>query len=351
MPHRIGSRTTIDGTVHLGTSMPIPGILRSLGEDPAQVLADVGLDLALFDDPDNLISYAMRGRLVALCVARTGCRHFGLLIGQQLGLHSLGLAGFLVRASANVGDALRSMERLLRLHVQGATLSLNVDGGNATIGYHSYQPNVEATDQSGDGALAGLFNVMKTLCGAAWAPLEVQFAHARPEDLKPFRQFFKAPLRFDAAQYALVFPAHWLKHASVSGDPELFRTLQRRVRDLPGGEDDDPPEQVRRVLRTALLTGHGKVGEVARLFSMHPRTLNRRLQDLDTSFQQLSDEIRFEIARQMLENSSLQISGIAASLGYARASAFTRAFRRWSGATPAAWRAQHRRATTAFNHE
>jgi AraC-like DNA-binding protein len=79
---------------------------------------------------------------------------------------------------------------------------------------------------------------------------------------------------------------------------------------------------------------------VAALFSMHSRTLNRRLNAFGTSFRDLVDEVRFEIARQMLEDSSMDVTQIADMLDYADASAFTRAFRRWSGATPARWRAE-----------
>ena len=71
---------------------------------------------------------------------------------------------------------------------------------------------------------------------------------------------------------------------------------------------------------------------------MHSRTLHRRLTEFDTTFQQLVDEGRFEIARQMLSNTSMVVGQIADSLGYADASAFTSAFRRWSGTTPAKWR-------------
>jgi AraC-like DNA-binding protein len=73
---------------------------------------------------------------------------------------------------------------------------------------------------------------------------------------------------------------------------------------------------------------------------MHSRTLSRRLSAFSTNFQALVDEGRFEIARQMLEDSAMEVSQIAASLDYADASAFTRAFRRWSGTTPALWRAK-----------
>ena len=73
---------------------------------------------------------------------------------------------------------------------------------------------------------------------------------------------------------------------------------------------------------------------------MHRRTLNRRLAGFGTTFRELVDESRYEAARQMLESSAMEVREIAAWLGYADASAFTRAFRRWSGTTPALWRAE-----------
>jgi AraC-like DNA-binding protein len=74
---------------------------------------------------------------------------------------------------------------------------------------------------------------------------------------------------------------------------------------------------------------------------MHSRTLTRRLEAYGTSFKALADEGRFEIAVQMLRDTSLDVQGVAAVLDYADASAFTRAFRRWSGTTPAVWRAKN----------
>ena len=319
--------------------MPVPAVLRSLGADPVAVLAEAGFGLELFDDPDNLITYAARGRLMAHCAARTGCQHFGLLVGQQLGLHSLGLAGYLVKASPNVGAALRSLERFQHLHVHGAVMPLKSDGDSAMISYLAYHPHVEGTEQTGDGSVAALCNVMRTLCGPEWKPAEAWFAHRRPADIRPFRKFFDAPLRFDADQYALVFSANCLSRASAGADPELSRLLQKETEKLTAMYHGDLLEQVRSVLRTALLTGHGTAERVATLFAMHPRTLGRRLHALGTNFQELLDAGRFEIARQLLKDTSLEVGEVAAALGYARSSVFIRAFRRWTGNTPAAWRA------------
>jgi AraC-like DNA-binding protein len=329
-----------EGTVRIGVAVAIPAVLRSLGADPAEVVGEAGLDLKLLADPDNLISYATRSRLFAQCVAKTGCKHFGLLVGQQGQLPSLGLVGFLAQSSPDVGTALRSLVRYVYFHAHGGAPTLAVHGDSATFGYDTYQPNVEAIDQTGDGAIAMEFNIMRSLCGPGWKPIEVLFAHRKPADVGPFRRFFRAPLRFDAEQYALVFSATWLTHRVFGAQPELRRLLQKQIDALDARHRGDFPEQVRSVLRSALLTGHGTADQVAALFSMHSRTLRRRLNDFGTSFQALADEGRFAVARQMLEDSAMGVSQITASLGYADASAFTRAFRRWSGTTPAVWRTE-----------
>ncbi|WP_262265719.1 helix-turn-helix domain-containing protein [Microvirga yunnanensis] len=100
-------------------------------------------------------------------------------------------------------------------------------------------------------------------------------------------------------------------------------------------------EDLRRVLRTELLRDTCSATTVARLFSMHRRTLNRHLRTEGHAFRQVANEVRFEIACELLENTDMGLSQIAAVLRYSELSAFTRAFRRWSGQTPTAWRASH----------
>lgn len=323
---------------HISGVAGIPAVLESLGASPAKVFAEAGVDLALFDDPENLIALTTLGRLVKHCIATTGCEHFGLLVGQRGGLQSLGLVGLMVRFSPDVTTALRRLGRYLHLYHGGQITALLEDEGGAILGYDLYEPHVEAVEQIGDGAVAIMFNVMRTLCGPDWIPREVDLARHRPADIEPFRRFFRAPLRFDAERNALAMSAHWLTRRLPEADAGLQRLLQSQIDALEARHGDDFPELVRGVLRTALLTGHGSAEQVAALFSIHSRTLTRRLDSHGTSFKALVDEGRFAIARQMLQNTSLDVNEIAAALDYADASAFTRAFRRWSGTTPAAWR-------------
>ncbi len=316
----------------------MPELLRSLGVDPADVLARAGISVDLFDDLDNLISFRKASHLFRVGAERTGCQHFGLLHGMKGGLNFLGLVGLLARCSPDVGTALRSVVSYLHLHIRGAVTRLEVFDDRALIDYEIYEPNAVATDQIGDAALATLCNIMRELCGPQWVPLEVRLSHRRPDDVEPLRRFFRAPLHFDADENALVFPAEALQRPLPQVQPELRRLLASQIEALERQHADEFPEQVRSILRTALLTGHGSAEQVAALFSMHSRTLHRRLSASGASFRELVDEISFAIARQMLADKDADVGQVASVLDYADSSALTRAFRRWSGTTPTAWR-------------
>jgi AraC-like DNA-binding protein len=325
-------------TVRIGTVAAIPDVLRGLGADPAAVLKTAGLSLELFDSPDNRISHATRSRLFSRCVAMTGCRHFGLLVGEQAGLPSLGLVGLLAKYSPDVGSALRSLVRFFHLHNPAATIELAVDGGRSTLSYDAERLDGESSDQVGDGVVAVMLNIMRGLCGDDWVPIEARFAHRPPQDVGAYRRLLRAPVRFDAERYAIVFATRWLSWPLAEVDRDLLRLLQQRIDELELRHADDFPSQVRGVLRSALLTDSAGAEHVAALFSMHARTMHRRLANSGTGFRELVEEVRFSIARQMLEDSARPVGGIADLLGYTDPSAFTRAFRRWSGVTPAHWR-------------
>jgi AraC-like DNA-binding protein len=273
-------------------------------------------------------------------VAATGCPHFRLLVGQRNTLDHLGLVGLLVRYSPDVGTALRNLVRYFHLRERGAVMTLALAGEEALLGYEIYQSQSDTSDQIADGSIASQFNIVRALCGPAWAPSEVRFAHREPVDTGPFRRFFNCPLSFDAGQNALVFDASWLNLRLPTDDPMLRSLLQQQVDALEAEHGEDLPAQVRSVLRTALLTRHAKADQIAALLSMHSRTLARHLEACGTRFQVLVDEVRFEIARQLLEQSVMDVREVATTLGYADASAFARAFRRWSRTTPADWRSR-----------
>ena len=247
-----------------------------------------------------------------------------------------------MRYTADVQSALTMLANYQHLYHGGQTLTLEEHGDVAAISYSITSPGVAAVDQIEDGALAVIFNVLRSLCGPDWLPLEVRFAHRRPTNVRPLIRAFQTTLIFDAERSALVISSHWLRRPLTSVDAELESLLRQQIENLKQSRGKSFPDAVRDVLRTALLAGHASADYVADMFSMHRRTLNRHLSASGVTFAELVDEGRFEISRRMLEYSDLDVKQIAAALDYADASAFTRAFKRWSGTTPVAWRTTYR---------
>ncbi len=336
------SRTLRPGYIHLGVAKEIAPTLRELGLDPEPVIRAAGLDPSLFDDGANVIPFAALGRLLTLSVARTHCPHFGLLVGARASILSLGLVGRLMLHCDTVGAALQGLVANLSIQNRGAVPGLAIKGDTALFSYEVYQPETESTDQIADGALACAVNALRALLGPDWAPREVLLPRAAPADPEPFRRHFRAPVRFDQELAALVFPAACLAARIIGADPLLRAMLAERIGELKGAHFTD---DLRRLLRTRLAQDGCSADALADLLAMHRRTLNRRLSAEGTRFRTVVNEIRFEMARQLLTDTSLSFGAVAAVLDYSEASAFTRAFRRWSGQTPKAWRAKHRPAT------
>lgn len=320
-----------EASQRVGLLAELPALLRELGAAPADVISGAGLDTNGLDSLENRLPFIAIGRLLHACAVATACPHFALLLGQRTRLAHLGLPGQLIRCSPTLGAAVRSFAVYQHLNSQGLATFLLEKDGLATIGPVVYQKGAEHVDQIYDCAIAATLSVLRELCGARWRPERVLFSHAKPADIGPYRRFFQAPGRFDSERTALVFPASQLDTRLASADRSKSRILEAQAQ---ARDDFSLVFRLRRTLRTLLISEGTSAEEVAKLLSMHRRTLNRRLRAEGTTFQNLLDEVRFEAACQLLDTARIPITEIAASLGYAETSAFSRAFRRWSGATP-----------------
>lgn len=326
---------TEGGRQRVGMLSALPALLRRLGVEPADVLASAGLTPDAIDGPERQITYSAFGRLLAESANRTHCAHLGLLAGRMWRLADLGLAGELARHSPTVGAALQTLAVNQHLNAEGGIVYLNAGEETAELGYAIYLPGVSGADQIYDGVIAAAYNSLRELCGPGWRPTEVLFAHARPDDLSPYRDLFRVTPRFNAEVSALRFPVRWLTKPIDGADEARRRLAQQRA---DGAGRGQIVEQVRRTLRMLLLRGRHTGDDVAQMLSMHRRTLNRRIQAEGSTFRRLLDEVRSAIARQLLAGTDITLDDIAGILGYSGVSQFMRAFRRWTGSTPGAWR-------------
>ena len=331
-------RTLPPGYIHLGVAKEIAPTLRGFGLDPDPVIREAGLDPRLFDDATNIIPHAALSRLLTLCVARTGCPHFGLLVGQRATVLSLGLVGRQMQHSHTVCDAVRALVSNLSTQDRVVVPSLASRDGTALLTFATYQGESRSGTQILDAALGVTVNILRTLCGSDWKPGEVLLPRAAPADQAPYRHHFRAPVRFDQESATIAFPARDLDLRIAGADPLLRAMLEERIQQLKGVQGSEFSDDIRRLLRTRLTGNHCSADDIAAVLAMHRRTLSRRLKGDGMGYRAITNEIRFEIARQLLMDTQVPLAQVAAALGYSEASAFTRAFRRWSGQTPTTWR-------------
>ena len=331
-------RALAEGVVRVGPLMGLPGLLRDLGSDPEPVFAAAGFNTDQFADPDFEIPFVAGSRLLARCVAETGCGHLGLLLGEQADPSSLGIAGFMLRSAPDVGTALRALANHLDLHDRGAVVTLASKEGETSLGYAIHLAGVEATEQIYDLSMSVVCKIMRSLCGSGWKPTKVLLPRRQPRNPAPYRRFFRAPLSFDEEQAAVVFPSRWLDHLIAGADPFLHRHLEQQAAELQARRERSLAADLRRLLRKSLRNHKESVSDIAGQLGMHQRTLNRRLREEGTTFRRELGAVRYEVARQLLADTGMPLPSIASALHYADTTAFSRAFKRWSGSTPAKWR-------------
>jgi len=313
----------------------LPALIRKLGADPDAIFDAAGLDRGVFDDSGSRVPHEAVVRVLNEAASRTLCPHFGLLAGGLWRLSAMGVVGEIVRHSPTVGRALQDLVTFQHLNADGALAFLIERDGVVDLGYAFYTPFTESTVHVYDAALALATNIMRELCGERWKPAAVLCSHSAPADVAPFKRFFRAQLHFDSHHCAIRFPQSWMAQPVHDADPTRYR-LARMQADAAGKVT--LVDSVHRALRVLLLHGKASGADVAQALAMHRRTLNRRLKEQGTTFQQVLDRVRFAVAKELLESSDAGMPQIAAALGYADAASFTRAFRRWTRTTPGAWR-------------
>jgi AraC-like DNA-binding protein len=319
---------------YVGSLTEVPALIRALGADADEVLASAGLTLESLAKPDNRISYPAFGRLFANGAKATGHPLFGLMVGRLYRTESVGLIGEAMRNSATLGEALQLLTVHQHVNSAGGLAFMLKRGPVVDLGHAVYYPGAEGVDQIYDACLAAGFNYVRELVGPSWRPTEVFLPHSRTGSSVAYRQFFGTEPRFDADVCAMRFPAYWLDRPIAGAVPERKRLALAKLEALHPGVI----VASYRGLRVLLMSGKCSGDDLAQLLDLHRRTLNRRLREAGTTFQCVLDDVRFEVARQLLLHTDQCMDDVAAALGYAAVAPFMRSFRRWSGTTPGRWR-------------
>jgi len=330
------------GFVRVGILSRAPELLIELGCAPQAVLEAAGVSEEVLACPDNLINFQTVGSLLTRCALATG-DDFGVRLGSRATTTTLGLLGALLLTSPNVGAALRLLSQHLHMHNHTGVASLDGASDTVTLSYGIHHLPDTGSDQVYGGAMGIALGIMRSLCGPRWRPAVVHFPFRTPVKVTTFRQIFDCPLVFDAELCAMSFPAALLAQPvqkapfNVAKHFQLLRTIAEFQRHQP----EAVTPRVQRTVHQLLLESRLSEETLAEKLHLHRRTLNRMLAREGTTFRELASEARFNVAKQRLKDSTATIEQIALTLGFTSSSSFGRAFQKWAGATPTAFRQQH----------
>jgi AraC-like DNA-binding protein len=299
---------------------------------------------ALTGQPGKLVmttSVSVPVDLMELLSTQLNDPHVGLAFAQAVPKGAYGVAEFLVRAAPTLQPAFENFTRFNGLIAPSQTFKFDVQDDAQLHHFCTQRP----------GALGRHLNEYTTAITkrtlVAMAPsaklLRAWFVTPRPASLDALHAAFGDDVTFSFEQPTSGFsvPLELLGRTVEGGDPALGAFLEEHATQALASRprQDDLIDKLRHFIRDAVKAGEPNVERLATRLNMSARTLQRRLSDLKTSFQEVLDDVRFDLARAYLRDVRLDVSQVAYLLGYSELRAFDRAFKRWAGRSPGEWRA------------
>jgi AraC-like DNA-binding protein len=305
-----------------------------------RIAREAGIEPAALEDPDARVSREALTRLWELAVAATGDEAFGLTAARyatQTTFHALGYA---VLASSTLKEAFERIIRYRRLIGDVIELELVAENDRYRFVVDVSAPP-GAPDQAVDATMAVCVRQARMLTGDRdFAPLAVMLERAEPEDATAFRQVFRAPVSFSEDSNVLEFSREDFEKRLPTGNGELARQNDHVVLGyLARLEKASLVTRVKKALLDALPNGAPSRRAVARSLGMSERSMQRHLAAEGVSYKALLDDARMSLARDYVREGRLSVTEIAFVLGFADTSTFSRAFKRWTGMGPTAFRA------------
>ncbi len=318
-------------------------LLRSIGVDEQSLMLRVGLDPSRMKSTDLRVSLSQASEFVTRAIIESGEPGLGVMLAREMKLPLHGALGVAVMSSRTLQDALELMTRYLLLRAPHLEISHRHEGDNEIFTIFS---RVDLGPLHGfimDAMLYGCAVMGSQLTGGAVPGGEIRRRGPEPNYFRRFSADLPSRVVYDCPEDAFVIPSRDLELPIRFTDDQLAEVSRAQCEEALHHitEDAGFACRVRRVIETSY-PFPPKLARVAGTLFVSERTLKRRLQEEEASFQNLVDQVRLDRAGELLANTSMTLSQIADALGYADAANFTRAFKRWTGSSPSHFRARSR---------
>lgn len=328
--------------------VPLPSWIKAAarcGFSISAVLAQVGIELNSGNSNQVTITLEQSRQLIDACVQRAKDEHFPFIFGEAFSFDAVPEIETFVATGSSLRDAVRVFDWVRELMSQALRVTLHESGDHAQLRIHMGRgsglpgPTMYFTEAW----LASVFKLTNCLLGPGQVA-RVMVRHSSPAHVAAYTRFFGCEVLFDQPVDAIVFRRELLDRPLHGGFPELHRQAEARIAQRMSqiALRSGLAGQLERLFldRPVLLTQG--VEESAALLGLHVRTLQRRLQEEHQNFAELQARLRYRMACLLLRETHLDLEVICERLGFSERRAFTRAFTRWAGQSPSAYRLDRR---------
>jgi AraC-like DNA-binding protein len=317
-------------------------VARRVGLDPNHMLIQAGIDPEILGNPEVRIGSQAVGKLLEESAVAAGCPAFGALMAEARTLSALGPLTLLLSHQRTLRDALHAFVRYDHLLNGALLLAIEEHDEVALLRMQIDTPFAFPRRQSIELAVTIFARALVQLGGDAWRPESVHFLHRAPHDLSIHSRILGTTLAFESDFSGLAFSRAALDSVNPNADPRIGSYARDYLDSLrPEGAPESVEEQVRGILYGLLPRGLGTIDQVAAQLSCSPRTLQRLLDREDLTFSDVLSDVRRTAVVRYLNIPGKSMSAIAAMLGYASLSSFTRWFATEFGMAPSNWRSAY----------
>ncbi len=313
-----------------------------LGIDGDVLLRDAGLRREEVMEPDRRIDARKADALWRAASLRTDDEHLALHAAEALPFGAYKVVDFLAAKSASIGEAFARVVAYFPLVDPRARFEVVHEGKTTSLAMRARDQGVELRREAQEYTFAALVTRMRSCAGGGWTPEAIELSFPAPADTAELARVLGAVLRFEAPEPRIVCSASSWDAPVATAEPALLEILEehaaRLLAELP--QSDDLVSRVRHAISSELSTADPALAHIAKRLGTSERTLQRDLKERGVTLNALFDEARAALAKAHLRDPSLSIADVAFLLRFADQSAFTRAFRRWTGGPPGAFRAR-----------
>jgi len=318
--------------------LALVSLLEDYGFSQERVSAISGVDLTLLDQQDSRLPLDQYQTLWKTALTITNNPALGLELGQILNTSKIGLVGHVMFNSQNMGDGLKEFIRLFSIVNEAISLTLETDQQNAYLRFIHLNPEYYCISDM-ERTMTLVLHRGKAFFDSNVQWKSVEFQHAQPDHIEHYKKVFNCALNFNQNYCQIVFDRKYLDLVPKQRNPyvgnaalqyanNLLKKLLRR----------SYADKVKALITQAISQGEADIDHIAEQLNTSRQTLYRKLKAEGISFQELLEDVRFTSAKEQLKESERSLSEIAFSLGFSDLSAFSRAFKRWSGETPKGYR-------------